>query len=678
MRKLYHSLRFRITAGVLLPLLTILSILSYVQRTNYQNLLIENLQLSAANTGEIIESSLLYAMLTNDFSTVQQILDNIVEQQGVQDLFLLDKEGQVVLSAGNRMVGRKMDLSDATCQACHSDKEARWNESMILTVQGIDTFRGVGAIENKEGCQRCHDPQSRITGVLIADFPMAPVEAQLAVYRRNSLLWSAGSAAIILLVVNLIMSRMVISRLERFVRVIRRVGKGDLDARAVSENPDEIGELSRSFNRMANGLKEKERLEQTVKERTKELQRQAEKLSTLNTLAATVSQSLNLKEILNGALDKVLELMGLRASWVILWDDQSEAFDLAASRGLPEEVARAHVHCACVRCICPDILGSGRPKVFQNGPEYSCSTAEYFQKEDLVFHACIPLQSKDHILGVMGLVGDASNNVRTFTKDTLEMLTAIGRQIGIAVENASLYEELRQKEVVQRQLLERVITAQEEERKRIARELHDQTGQPLTSLIIGLRVFEEASPTPEVQARTQDLRDTATQILQDVRGLALQLRPSVLDDLGLLAALRHYLKGYQDRFHLLVDFEALGLHKERLPPEVETALFRITQEALTNVVRHAQAHSVTVLLEKRETSVMLIVEDDGKGFDVTRVMDSRPRERNLGLYGMRERASFLGGTLTIESTLGTGTTVFVGIPLEQADSNHGKDPSIDS
>jgi signal transduction histidine kinase len=290
------------------------------------------------------------------------------------------------------------------------------------------------------------------------------------------------------------------------------------------------------------------------------------------------------------------------------------------------------------------VFESGRPRVFHDGQSHPCPAAEYLQRDGLVFRACVPLKSKNLVLGVMSLAGDASSDMWMFTEDSLDMLTAIGRQIGIAVENASLYEELRQKEGLRRQLLERSITLQEEERKRIARELHDQTGQRLTSIIMTLGVLEEVVSTPEARAHVH---------LEIV----------------------HYLKGYQNRFRLLVDFHVLGLDGKRLPPEVETALFRIVQEALTNVARHAQAHSVTVLLEDRGASAMLIVEDDGRGFDVARVMDSRPHEGNLGLYGMRERASLLGGTLTIESTPGRGTAVFVRIPLEGREGDDGKDSS---
>ena len=484
------------------------------------------------------------------------------------------------------------------------------------------------------------------------------VQAQMAAYLRSRLILSASSVVVILLISDLMMSRMVVGRLKRFLSVVKRIGPGNLDARVTVGGRDEIAELAEAFNRM-----------------TGELQRQTEKLSTLNTLAVTVGQSLDLDEVLRSALDEVLELTRLGAGWISLRDEHGAKSRIVASRGLPERAALAHAHCAWNQSVCASVFESGRPQVFHDGQPHPCPAAGYLQKDGLVFRACVPLKSKDLVLGVMSLAGGASSDMWMFTEDSLDMLTAIGRQIGIAVENASLYEELRQKEVLRRQLLERSITLQEEERKRIARELHDQTGQRLTSIIMTLGVLEEVVSTPEARAHVHDLRNTVAQILKEVRDLALHLRPAVLDDLGLLAALRHYLKGYQNRFRLLVDFHVLGLDGKRLPPEVETALFRIAQEALTNVARHAQAHSVTVLLEDRGASAMLIVEDDGRGFDVARVMDSRPHEGNLGLYGMRERASLLGGTLTIESTPGRGTTVFVRIPLEGREGDDGKDSS---
>lgn len=506
------------------------------------------------------------------------------------------------------------------------------------------------------------------------DSPEEAVEAQLAAYVRGRVILSVTSIVVILFMSDVLMGRVVVGRLRQFLGVVERVGNGDLDAKVVTGGDDEIAELAEAFNRM-----------------TDELQRQTRKLSTLNTLATTIGQSLDLSEILRTALDEVLELMGVGAGWINVQDEHGEKMRIVASRGLPEEAAMAHSHCLWNEDICTDVLESGRAQVFHNGEDRSldklgagsldrlrtglCPAAGYLQEDGLIFHACVPLKSKDLVLGVMSVVGVASSNTWMFTDESLDMLTAIGRQIGIAIENASLYEELRQKEVLRRQLLEREITLREQERKRIARDLHDQTGQRLTSMIMTLSLLEEAVPAAEVQARVRDLRDTAAQVLKEVRDLALHLRPSLLDDLGLLAALRHYLKHYQNRYRLIVDFQTLGLDGKRLPPDVETSLFRITQQALTNVARHAQAHSVTVLLEHRGTSVQLIVEDNGKGFDLTQVMDSRPHEGNLGLYCMRERASLIGGTLTIESTPGRGTAVFVRIPVEGGKGDDGQDSS---
>ncbi|MBC7238108.1 MAG: GAF domain-containing sensor histidine kinase, partial [Chloroflexi bacterium] len=357
-----------------------------------------------------------------------------------------------------------------------------------------------------------------------------------------------------------------------------------------------------------------------------------------------------------------LALTKLRAGWIVLRDHRENNNPLA-SRGLPQEAALAHVECAWSRPVCSEVLALVESKVVPNTLEYPCPVSEFLRQEGLSFRVCVPLQSKERVLGVMTLFGDIPGGAQEFAEDALEMLTSIGRQIGVAIENARLYDELRQQEGLHRQLLDRLITVQEEERRRIARELHDQTGQSLTSLIMVLKLLEEADSSVPIRPYIEEARDMAVQILRGVRDLALQLRPSALDDLGLLAAFRHYFRRYETRFRLPVDFQVLGVSQERLPPDVETALYRIMQEALTNVARHAQATNVSVLLEMRKGRVKLIIEDDGQGFDVARVMGSRAHERNLGLYGMRERATLVGGMFTIESTPGVGTTVFVEIPL---------------
>jgi len=538
---------------------------------------------------------------------------------------------------------------------------------------GERVFRNVNAIENAPPCQSCHDPQPKMLGVLISDFDMAQVDRNLARDRWTSVLWSIGSIAVILLAVNYLMDRLVIGRLVKFLPVIDSLTDGNLDARIGAEGDDEIGELARAFDHMADGLKEKARLEQDLRAQAQRLEDQTARLSALNAIASTVSQSLNLSEILDSALDKALELTHLKAGWVLLRDEQTETSELVAVRGLPEHVVRDHVACAWNQCVCADIIDSGQPRILHE-IESRCPMSEYFCQKSLSFRVCNPLTSKDRVLGVMSLAGSHSRNVQALVEDAPDLLTAIGRQIGIAVENARLYEELRQEERIRRWLLERIMTVQEKERRRISLELHDQTGQPLTSLIMHLGALAEARSLDEVKAQLHYLRDTAAQVLQEVHDLALELRPTILDDLGLLAALRHLRKESETRFRLSVDLQVLGLDDRRLPSAIETSLYRIVQEALTNVARHAKAQSVSVLLESREDTIALIVEDDGRGFDVSQVMDSRLNRDRLGLYGMRERVSLLGGTLTIESTPQVGTAIYVEIPLDAGAHKHVQDP----
>ena len=256
-------------------------------------------------------------------------------------------------------------------------------------------------------------------------------------------------------------------------------------------------------------------------------------------------------------------------------------------------------------------------------------------------------------------IGDGSDNEFPMTFD--EMGKELRRRETIRLQ---LIGEINHGEEIRQQLLNKVINAQEEERKRIARELHDQTSQSLTSLMVGLKVLQNHS-SPEIQKSIADLNQLTNKTLADIHNLAIELRPSSLDDLGLIAALRQYTKEYAGKFGIEVGFQAIGLEEKRLSPIMEITLYRIVQEALTNVAKHGMAKKVSVLITSRGSSIIAIVEDNGKGFDVDAVFSSRISEHRLGLYGMQERASVIGGVLTVESTLGVGTTIFVEVPLKE-------------
>jgi signal transduction histidine kinase len=266
--------------------------------------------------------------------------------------------------------------------------------------------------------------------------------------------------------------------------------------------------------------------------------------------------------------------------------------------------------------------------------------------------------------------GDFTQRVKRWANDEIGELATAFNQMVSELEKAD--ELRREREFLRRQLLEKVIVTQEEERKRIARELHDSTSQTLTSLIMGLKVMEGSCADLQTQGQARELRQIAIQTLEEVHDLAMQLRPRLLDDLGLRAALERLVKEWQVRHHIAVDL-MYHVSQERLPDVVETALYRILQEALTNVARHAQAHNVSILIEQRGEELVAVVEDDGVGFDVRRVKATDLAYSHLGLAGMQERAALLGGTITFESKIGQGTSIYIQLPISKAVESEAKD-----
>jgi signal transduction histidine kinase len=235
-----------------------------------------------------------------------------------------------------------------------------------------------------------------------------------------------------------------------------------------------------------------------------------------------------------------------------------------------------------------------------------------------------------------------------FSDEDEEIVTLLAAQAAVAIENACS---------VRRDALRRAVQAQEAERRRLARELHDETGQALTSILLGLSAVERAENAEEARQATADLRRLVVETLQDVRRLAVELRPAALDDFGLEPAVRRLGEMVREGTGLDVRVEAsLGDH--RLPAEVETALYRIVQESLTNVVKHAGAHHVAILLSRKAAGVELMIEDDGTGFDPARTSPA-----SLGLVGMRERVQLLDGSFELDAAPGAGTTVIVELPL---------------
>jgi len=259
----------------------------------------------------------------------------------------------------------------------------------------------------------------------------------------------------------------------------------------------------------------------------------------------------------------------------------------------------------------------------------------------------VPLLSRQRPIGVL-VAHDKVGRDPRFTSADLRLAEQFANRAAIAVDLSRR---------VARDALRRVVSGQELERRRLARELHDETGQALTSILLGLRAVEEGGSAEETSSAAARLRELVVGTLQDVRRLAVQLRPKALDDFGLVAAVEHLVQTFSEATTIRVDLEA-QLGNQRLPAEVETTLYRIIQEALTNIVKHAGASRVSILLVRGSGSATVVIEDDGQGFDPAEL-----REEGMGIIGMRERVELHEGRLTVESTPGSGATLAAEVPL---------------
>ena len=227
------------------------------------------------------------------------------------------------------------------------------------------------------------------------------------------------------------------------------------------------------------------------------------------------------------------------------------------------------------------------------------------------------------------------------------------------------YREIERKEAVRGELLRKILTVQEEERKRIARELHDETTQSLLGLVMRLEAATAIPSEAAVKMKNMltDIRSLAVRTLDSVHKIIFDLRPSVLDDLGFLSALRWYAENRLGALDIKARVEVTG-EERKLPPQVEIVLFRVIQEAITNIVKHAEAHNVVLGVEFKDSAIVIEVEDDGKGFDVEAVSPQADKTQGLGLLGMKERVTLLGGKFNIESQPDSGTHLTIEVPLD--------------
>lgn len=492
---LERSLRAKVTLGIVLPLLIILSAFLVIDYRRHRAEVLDDLSLLAAQSGRVIENNLRHAMLESDFTEVQLILDSIGETEDFRVVYLIDTEGKVIFSPNKQGVGSQLNNNQPDCQPCHSLPPAERPGSVVVKAEdGQTVFRSMLPIKNAPECSTCHDSSKPLIGLLLTDIPTAPVEAAVAGHMREDILWWIGAILATVLLVNLALSRIVLRRLESLAQALSSFGHERLDLPLPAGDPDEIGQLVIAFNEMGERIEAK------------------------------------------------------------------------------------------------------------------------------------------------------------------------------AADNRTLSEHLQRQNTIRGELLKHLITAQEDERKRVARELHDDLGQTLGALALQAEMMERFIP-PDSEDAVEQLKQTQaliTETTERMYDLILALRPSALDDLGLVAALRTHAERSLDGSGITFELNTNGVVK-RLSPELETAMYRIYQEALSNVRRHSQANHVRINLSIHDGMLESQVQDDGQGFDPQTIDMDGEHIRGLGLLGINERVNQFGGELEIISHPGSGTQIRIRMQLAEAD-----------
>lgn len=378
------------------------------------------------------------------------------------------------------------------------------------------------------------------------------------------------------------------------------------------------------------------------------LRRRNRELSVLNTIAEALNREVDLDRALQTALVHVAELLDLQTGWIFLLHEETEQFYPAASLNLPPALAHNPQRMEG-SCYCLDTYHAGDLDGAANVNVITCSRLHKLVDgtDGLRYHSSIPLYAQDKKLGVLNV---ASTDWQELSEEDLQLLYTVGDLLSIAIERARLFARSTQLGAV-------------EERNRLAREIHDTLAQGLTAVSLKLETIDAlledgANPEQVRQIVGQALALTRAN-LEEARRSVLDLRAAPLEGRTLSQALRLLAQEMSEREELQVSFKAVSATRP-LPLRVEVGLYRIAQEALNNIVRHAEARQVTVLLTVTARQIKLAIEDNGKGFDPTQIPKS-----SFGLIGVNERAKLLGGTFRIESSPGAGARAEVIVPLEK-------------
>ena len=525
-----------------------------------------------------------------------------------------------------------------------------------------------------------HDPPSHLVDrvyrpriVAFAPIGDAAWRVVSVVYRRDfeqeleSMLWRGGVVCVVTLLLALIQGLLFSLRLTRPIDLLTTMA-GTI-THAPGESPrtvpvrtnDEVGELATAFNQMTARLEDaRVALERHSAELEQRVAAATRSITSLHDVARATTSTLELEDVLKLVAEKILVTLAL-PRLVLLWypPDLGDVVDAYATAGgepggrleLSEPIDLAGLCPPSARPTVVDarILATTLPPVVAG--------AALAGERALV----LPLIFKDQLLGVV--VGGMA--LEALSPD-VELAAALASQAATALANAALFETARRHETELRKLTGMRMQLQEESVRSLSRELHDGVGQVLTAIKMDLAMIERAigEETAPLRERVRAVREQVMSLVQEIRTMSQLLRPSMLDDFGLVPTLQWLTERFSDRTHIAVELRTPE-PELRLPGAIEVLLYRVTQEALTNIMKHAQAHHVEIEVRVGADEVALSIEDDGVGFDVERFRRT-PAVGGVGLLGMRERVAYYNGRLDIRSRPAGGVRIALSLPLDTA------------
>lgn len=602
------SIELKIYGMVIIVVLMVTIISLIVVRISITNTLTLQIEDRAKSISSDIASRSTDPLLTHNIYALQTLVTDTIESyQDLEYIFILDRENEVVVHSKEQgYISRELI-------------EANY----ILSVNDDLVTNGKKLFTDKDYIYDSATPILQDLG--------GTVRVGLTYQSLEDALFKVTSQMIFTMIGVMLLSGLIVFSLTRIitlpitnlVQLTNKVSKGIYTERITTYPKDEIGKLTTSFNIMLDALqeseKERKRYIEKIKNRNKEL-------TLLNGLSQNIKNHDELKKMLQFFVKQLVEDFNLKSVGIDI--------QLAGS------THKFYDH------SCVDAISCG------NFDE-ELKMCRFIQKQLYNF----PINRNENTkVGKITICSSAK-----LDDNFLNILSSLANQLSVSIENLELWNEIKKKEEIRLMLLEKLIGAQEEERKRIARELHDETSHSLSSMLVELKLLHEGDEITKIKAITH-LRELVRNTIEELHQMAWQLRPSVLDKFGLRVAIERYVEQFQTSNGIETELVMNGSTRY-FSPELETTIYRLVQESLTNITKYANASNVSIIILSTSNQISVVIEDDGVGFDTAAVLNSDPSKEHLGLLGMLERISLFNGTLEIESELGNGTTILAKIPI---------------